>query len=93
MIDLVQNLMKQIKLFFNQIEEELVSNDKLAQQAKSNTIENFKFGFDDVFLDALISRMDQNQDIFSKIMDDEEFKKVVNTLMLQRVYERLRKAS
>lgn len=78
------------KLFFSQIEEELISNDKLAQQAKSNTIENFKFGFDDVFLDALISRMDQNQDIFSKIMDDEEFKRVVNTLMLKRVYERLR---
>ena len=81
------------KLFFSQIEEELISNDKLAQQAKSNTIENFKYGFDDVFLDALISRMDQNQDIFTKIMDDEEFKKVVNTLMLKRVYERLREAS
>ena len=78
------------KLFFSQIEEELISNEKLAQQAKSNTIENFKYGFDDVFLDALISRMDQNQDIFTKIMDDEEFKKVVNTLMLKRVYERLR---
>jgi type I restriction enzyme R subunit len=34
--------------------------------------------------------MDQNQDIFTKIMDDEEFSKVLKTLMLKKVYESLR---
>jgi type I restriction enzyme, R subunit len=80
------------RLFFSQIEEEMVSNDKLAGQAKSNTMENFKFGFDDAFLASLIARMDQNQGIFTKIMDDAEFGKVVRTLMLKKVYERLREA-
>ncbi len=36
--------------------------------------------------------MDQNQDIFTKIMDDSEFGKVVKTFMLKKVYEKLREA-
>lgn len=74
------------KLFFDQIEAELLADTKLVQQAKSNTIENFKFGFDDIFMDKLISRMEQNQDIFSKMMDDKEFGGLVRNYMLKKVY-------
>jgi type I restriction enzyme R subunit len=52
--------------------------------------ENFKYGFEDAFLASLISRMDQNQEIFTKIMDDDEFSKVVKKLLLEKVYTRLR---
>jgi hypothetical protein len=34
--------------------------------------------------------MDQNQEIFTKIMDDDEFSKVVKKLLLEKVYTRLR---
>ncbi|MDB5287341.1 MAG: restriction endonuclease subunit [Mucilaginibacter sp.] len=77
------------KLFFDQIEAELVADKKLSLQAKSNTIENFKFGFDDIFMDKLISRMEQNQDIFSKMMDDKEFGGLVKNYMLKKVYNSL----
>lgn len=77
------------KLFFDQIEEELVLNDKLLLQAKSNTMDNFKFGFDDLFMDTLINRMEQNQDIFAKMMDDKDFGEIVKTYMLKKVYNRL----
>ena len=77
------------KLFFDQIEEELVSDEKLGTQAKINTIENFKFGFDDVFIAKLIDRMDQNQDIFNKIMDDKAFSSVVKDYLIKKVYKRL----
>lgn len=33
------------KYFFSQIEEELIQNEALSQQAKSNSIQNFKYGF------------------------------------------------
>jgi type I restriction enzyme R subunit len=79
------------KLFFDQIEEELASDLKLAEQAKSNPIENFKFGFDDLFMDKLIARMEQNQDIFSKMMDDKDFGNIVKSYMLKKVYNRLSK--
>ncbi|PZO22080.1 MAG: restriction endonuclease subunit R [Leptolyngbya foveolarum] len=77
------------KLFFSQIEEELVNNASLSQQAKSNSIQNFKYGFDDVFLNTLIERMEDNQDIFTKIIDNSEFGDAVKAWMLQKVYDRL----
>lgn len=77
------------KLFFDQIEEEMVLDNKLGVQAKSNTIDNFKYGFEDVFISKLVERMDQNQDIFNKIMEDKTFAGVVKDYLLRRVYKRL----
>jgi type I restriction enzyme R subunit len=77
------------KYFFSQIEEELIQNESLSQQAKSNSIQNFKYGFDDVFLTTLIERMEDNQDIFTKIIDDPEFGDAVKDWMLKKVYDRL----
>ena len=79
------------KLFFDQIEEELATDTKLQEQARNNPIENFKFGFDDLFMDKLIGRMEQNQDIFTKMMDDKEFGNIVKGYMLKKVYNRLNK--
>ena len=77
------------KYFFSQIEEELIRNESLSQQAKSNSIQNFKYGFDDIFLTTLIERMEDNQDIFTKIIDDPEFGDAVRAWMLKKVYDRL----
>jgi type I restriction enzyme R subunit len=76
------------KLFFDQIEEELVVHVGLKEQAQNNPIENFKFGFEELFLDKLIARMEQNQDLFTKMMDDKEFGDVVKNYMLNKVYRR-----
>jgi type I restriction enzyme R subunit len=77
------------KLLFDQIEEDMVADLQLAAQAKSNTIDNFKFGFKEVALDKFIGRMDQNQDIFARMMDDQEFNGVVMEYLLKKVYNRL----
>ncbi len=77
------------KLFFDQIEAELILDTKLGEQAKSNSMANFKFGFEDIFMDKLIGRMEQNQDIFTKMMDDKEFGGLVRDYMLKKVYMRL----
>jgi type I restriction enzyme R subunit len=79
------------KLFFDQIEAELILDTKLGEQAKSNSMANFKFGFEDIFMDKLIGRMEQNQDIFTKMMDDKEFGGLVRDYMLKKVYSRLSK--
>ena len=91
------------ELIINELEKKIIVKDriikkiriecdkKLAEQAKNNPIENFKFGFDDIFMDALISRMEQNQDIFGKMMDDKEFGGLVKGYMLKKVYDRLSK--
>ena len=43
------------RLFLDQVEEDLVANESLAKQANSNTLQNFEYGFDDVFVNALNS--------------------------------------
>ena len=79
------------KLFFDQIEEVLVNDLELGLQAKSNPIENFSFGFIDKYMDASINRMEQNQDIFAKMMNDKEFGSIVQNYLMKKVYNRLSK--
>lgn len=80
------------KLFFDQIEESLVEDKQLEQQAKSNSIQNFKYGFEEIFLTKLIERMDSNQEIFTKIIDDKEFGDAVKEWILTRVYNKFKSA-
>ena len=81
------------RYFFSQIEEELVQDESLSQQARNNSIDNFKYGFADAFLNKLIERMDANQEIFGRIMDDEEFGSLVSDWMLKKVYSRMNESS
>ncbi|TVQ06678.1 MAG: type I restriction endonuclease subunit R [Balneolaceae bacterium] len=77
------------KLFFDQIEAELIQDETLQIQAKVNKIDTFKYAFEDLFISKLIERMDQNQDIFEKILEDKGFGDLVKELMLKKVYNKL----
>ena len=76
------------KLFFDMIEEELYKDETLKRQAQNNDIDNFKYGFEEVFIHRLIDRMDENSKIFDKMMDSSDFKKTVQELMLKKLFER-----
>src|SRR5690606_25824262 len=71
------------KLFFDQIEAELMEDETLQTQARVNKLDMFKFAFNDKFIDKLIERMDQNQDIFEKILEDKVFGDFVKELMMK----------
>jgi len=77
------------RLFFEQIEAELVEDKKLQIQAKVNKIDTFKYAFEEMFIDKLIERMDQNQEIFEKILENRSFGGLVKELMMKKVYTRL----
>lgn len=77
------------KLFFDQIEAELITDTELKMQAKANEIDTFKYAFETMFLTKLIERMDQNQDIFDKIIENKSFGNLVKELMLKKVYNKL----
>lgn len=77
------------RLFFDQIEAELMEDETLQTQAKVNKIDTFKFAFDDKFIDKLIGRMDQNQEIFEKILEDKDFGDLVRELMMKKIYRRM----
>ena len=80
------------ELFFNQIREEAVADESLRQAAVANPIANFKFVFDKALENLIIDRMEQNEDIFARFMNDQEFKKVVSGSLLRQVYDQIRAA-
>ena len=77
------------RLFFDQMEADLLLDEKLKEQAQANKIDTFKFAFEDLFLTKLIERMDQNQEIFEKILENKAFGGVVKELLMKSVYMKL----
>lgn len=77
------------RLFFEQIEAELIDSATLQTQAKVNKIDTFKYAFEEMFVDKLIERMDQNQEIFKKILEDQSFGGLAKELMMKKVYAKL----
>jgi type I restriction enzyme R subunit len=54
----------------------------------NNPIDNFKYAFEEVFINKLIERMDSNQEIFDKIMENTEFKNDVKDWLTKKIYHR-----
>lgn len=79
------------QLLFDQFEETWAKDPELTDQARSNTLDNFKLVFDPKFLSTIISRMDENDAIYKQILDDAEFKAVLADYYLKKLYMRLRR--
>jgi type I restriction enzyme, R subunit len=77
------------KLLLDQFEESWVADGELADQAQNNTIDNFRLVFDKKFLQTIITRVDANDEIFKKILDDEDFRAALGEFYLRKVYDRL----
>jgi type I restriction enzyme R subunit len=78
------------QLLFDQFEETWVADPEIAAQAKANTPENFRLVFDRTFLNTVVGRMDDNEAIFKKILDDPDFRDTLMDLYANRVYSRAR---
>ncbi len=85
------NLDERDQLLFDQFEETWSADPDVVDQARSNTLENFRLVFDHRFLDTVVSRMDENEAIFKRILDDEEFRQFLMDLYAGRVYRRARR--
>ena len=78
------------QLFFDQIAEAAVDNDTLKTAAKVNNMENFKPVFDRMLEGLFIDRMEGNEDIFDRLMNDPEFRNIAANELMRGVYNRLR---
>jgi type I restriction enzyme, R subunit len=87
------NLDQRDQLLFDQFEETWVANPEIAAQARNNTLDNFRLVFDRTFLRTVVGRMDENEAIFKRILDDPEFQTALMDLYATRVYRRSRAAS
>jgi type I restriction enzyme R subunit len=78
------------QLLFDQFEETWAADETLASRARENTYENFRLVFDREFIDTVVKRMDGNEEIFKRILDDGEFRQAILDHYAARLYERLR---
>ncbi len=78
------------ELFFNQIREEAVADEKLREAATANTVENFRFVFEKALEGLFIDRMEQNEELFARYMNDTDFQRIVAEHLLRQVYNQIR---
>ena len=63
---------------------------QLVAQARANPIENFRLVFNDAFMKGVVGRMDENADLFRRILDDPQFQSVVMEHYMAKVFEQAR---
>ncbi|ARS89329.1 type I restriction endonuclease subunit R [Natrarchaeobaculum aegyptiacum] len=81
------------QLFLDQIKEDALEDDHIRRSAQVNTKENFALEFDDVLTGMFIDRMDQNQDLFAKFMDNEEVQEAITKHLRREVYKESQQAN
>jgi type I restriction enzyme R subunit len=79
------------QLFFESIREDATTDIALRQAALANTMENFGYVFRKTLEGLFIDRMEQNEEITAKFMNEKPFREVVSESLLKDVYERIRK--
>jgi type I restriction enzyme R subunit len=80
------------QLFFDQIVEAAVGDTGLQQAAAVNPEEKFELVFRNLLERLFVERMDQNEEIFVRYMNDAPFRDVVSGWMASQAYKRLRSA-
>ncbi len=80
------------QLFFDQIVETAVTDEGLRQAAAVNPEDNFALVFRNLLERLFVERMDQNEEIFVRYMNDAPFRDVVSGWMASQAYKRLRSA-
>ncbi len=81
------------QLFFDQIVEVAVTDDGLRQAAAANPEDKFELVFRNLLERLFVERMDQNEEIFVRFMNDKAFQKVVTAWTAAEAYRRLRAQS
>ena len=78
------------QLFFDQIVEAAMAEDGLQQAAAVNPGDKFELVFKNLLENLFVERMDQNEEIFVRFMNDAPFQKLVTAWMASEAYRRLR---
>jgi type I restriction enzyme R subunit len=79
--------------FFDQIMQAAIEDETLQQAAAVNPEDKFSLVFSRVLESLFVDRMEQNEDIFARFMNDDAFQKTVAGWMVGEVYKRLKASS
>jgi type I restriction enzyme R subunit len=77
------------QLFFDQISQIAVDDERLQQAAKVNPSDKFSLVFTNLLETLMLERMDQNEAIVTRFMNDPEFQRAIAARLASEAYERL----
>ena len=79
------------QLFFEQVRQTAAQNERLRRAATANTIDNFAPVFNKELENLFIERMEGNEEIFQRLMNDDEFRTIAAKHLMQAVYDQIRR--
>jgi type I restriction enzyme R subunit len=77
------------QLFFDQLQTAATENEKIRQAAEANNLSNFEPVFNQHLETLLLDRMNGNETIFNRIMNDEAFKIFISKYLMQNVFDEI----
>jgi type I restriction enzyme R subunit len=80
------------QLFFDQVRASAERDEKVVEAAQANSFSNFSSFFGRILDDLFIERMENNDEIFSRVMSDKQFRGAAQEHIAREVYDRIRKA-
>ena len=78
------------QLFFDQIRATAEADEKIVEAARANNFKNFASFLERVLDELFIDRMDGNEEIFSRVMTDKEFRAAAHEHLARAIFERAR---
>ena len=81
------------QLFFDQIVEAAITDEGLKRAAAVNPMDRFELVFKNALQTLFVERIDQNEEIFVRFMNDRAFQKTLTDWLAAEAYQRLRQPS
>ena len=80
------------QLLFDQFVAAAKLDDEVVQRAKANPLDNFALAMKGKVEELMVDRMDRNQEIVTRYLNDAQFQDVAFRLLVKRIYEEIRAA-
>lgn len=78
------------QLFFDQIRASAEGDEKIVEAAKANNLANFSSYLERMLDELFIDRMEGNEEIFSRVMTDKEFRSAAHEHLAREIFRRVR---
>jgi type I restriction enzyme R subunit len=80
------------QLFFDQLVEHAKADEETQKRAAANSLDNFSLAMKAKLRDAIVDRMDQNEAIATRYLNEQDFEAVAFGELVKRIYQELKDA-
>lgn len=78
------------QFFFDQIRASAEEDDQIVEAAKANNLDNFSAYLERMLDELFIDRMEGNEEIFSRVMTDKQFRSAAREHLALEIFQRIR---